>query len=74
MVYYYKGEGMCFSQETVTPEMKAAIVQALQVKAQNDENTKKFIDALKKEHIGIIYHYYNGSDSVMDVVIEARNF
>lgn len=73
VVYYYKGEGMYFSQENVTQEMKAQIVQTMQTQAQNDANTKKFIEALKKENVGIIYHYYNGSGMIMDVVIEARD-
>ena len=73
VVYNYKGEGLCFNQENVTPEMKVQIIQTLQTQAQNDANTKKFIEALKKEHVGIIYHYYNGSGMIMDVVIEARD-
>jgi hypothetical protein len=72
VVYSYKGEGLYFSQENVTPEMKAQIAQSLQIQAQSDPNTKKFIEALKKENVGLIYHYYN-SDSVMDVVVEARD-
>lgn len=74
VVYSYKGEGMCFSQENVTPEMKNKIVQSLQTQAQSDATTKRFIDALKKEKVGIIYHYYDVSGSVMDVVVEARDF
>lgn len=72
LVYSYKGEGMYFSQNNVTPEMKNQIIQALQAQAQSDSSTKKLIEALKKENVGIIYHYFNSSDMVMDVVIEAR--
>lgn len=72
LVYSYKGEGMYFSQNNVTPEMKNQIIQALQTQAQSDLSTKKLIEALKKENVGIIYHYFNSSDMVMDVVIEAR--
>lgn len=73
VTYYVKGtDEMYFSKELITPEMKNQIVQAMQVQAQSDSSAKKFLAALKKENVGIIYHYFNES-GVMDVVIESRD-
>lgn len=74
VVYNFKGtEDMIFMQDKVTPEMKNNIIETLRSQAQYDKSVERFISALKKEGIGIIYHYYNGQSSVMDVVIEARD-
>lgn len=74
VVNYIKGSDdlYSFSQDLVTDEMKNQIVQTLQLQAQSQPSVKKFIEALKKENVGIIYHY-NTSNSVMDVVVEARD-
>ena len=74
VVNYIKGSDdiYSFGQDLVTDEMKNQIVQALRLKAQSQPSVKKFIEALKKENVGIIYHYYT-SESVMDVVVEARD-
>lgn len=73
IVYYIKGtDEMYFSQDNVTPEMKEQLVQSLLMKSESDASAKKFMEALKKENVGIIYHYLNSSNMVMDVVIEAR--
>lgn len=74
VVHYYKGSDdiYSFSQDLVTDEMKSQIIQTLELQAQLQPSVKKYIEALKKENVGIIYHY-NTSKSVMDVVIEARD-
>lgn len=53
--------------------MKDQLINALQLKAQIEPGFKKFIDTMKEENIGIIYHYYNSLDMTMDVVIEASD-
>ena len=74
VVYYIKGtEDMSFCQDDATPEMKYQIVRTLQIQAQNNESMKKFIEALKKENIGVLYHYYTSSDQVMNIVVEAED-
>lgn len=74
VVNYIKGSDdiYSFSQELVTDEMKNQIVQALKQQAQSQPQVKKYIEAMKKENVGIIYHY-STSNSVMDVVIESRD-
>lgn len=72
VVYDIMGtEEMFFSQDFVTSEMKNQLVQTLQIKAQNDPSVEKFIAELKKENIGVIYHYFNSLDMSMDVIIES---
>ena len=60
------------SQDMVTPELKQGVISALRTNASKDVSVKKFLDALKKNGTGIIYHYYvPGSTSTMDVIIES---
>lgn len=71
--YIIKGtEDMIFSQDAVTPEVKKHLAESLKLEAQSDGKKKKFIDALKKENVGIIFHYFNSSGS-MDVIVEASD-
>lgn len=72
IVYYFKGsDGMYFSQDNVTAEVKNQIVQTLRLQAENDASIKNLLSALKKAGVGMIYHYYV-SDSFMDIVIDAN--
>ena len=58
------------SQENATPELKQELISALHTSASKDASLKKFLEALKKNGTGIIYHYYApGSPSTMDVII-----
>lgn len=71
--YIMGSDDLCFfSQDLVTDEMKSKMVQSLQLQAQTQPSVKKFLEALKKEGVGIIYHYTT-SNSAMDVVIEAKD-
>ena len=74
IVYNFKGpDGMYFNQTNVTDEMKNQIVQTLNMQAQSDKETDKLLSALKESGVGIIYHYYGDSESVMDVIIESSD-
>lgn len=54
-------------------ESKKQIISSLQVQASMDKDTRKFIDALKKSGVGVIYHYYvPGSDTALDIVIHSH--
>lgn len=57
VVHYYKGSDdiYSFSQDLVTDEMKNQIIP-LELQAQLQPSVKKYIEALKKENVGIIYH------------------
>ena len=71
VMYNYKGDesSYSFNQTLVTNEIKNGIIEELRLRASNDKNMQKFINALKTQHVGIIYHYYTSSSS-MDVIIE----
>ena len=74
VVYSCEGtDEMYFSQDFVTPEIKEQLLQTLQARVQSDASAEKFIEALKEENVGIIYHYYNSLDMMMDVTIEASD-
>ena len=60
------------SQDKATPELKQELISSLRTSASTDPSVKQFLDALKKNGTGIIYHYYApGSPSTMDVIIES---
>ena len=75
IIYCLKGkEGVhYFNQSMVTDELRQQTIEALKLNMKAEVQFAKFVDALKSEGIGIIYHYYvpgeNGSS--MDVVIES---
>ena len=73
VIYNYEDtDGSYMNQDNVTPEMKNNIVQTLRTQAQIDSSISNFLEALRKESVGIIFHYYTSSGNVMDVVIEAN--
>ena len=71
VTYTYKGNSSIhtFDQSLVTDEMKTQIVNELNNQAMWNKEIKKFINAMKKKHVGLIYHYYT-DNSHMDVIIK----
>ena len=71
VVYYIEGtEGMHFSQDNVTAEMKNNIVQDLRINSEYDFSIAELLSDMKECGVGFIYHYYT-SDSFMEIVIKA---
>ena len=72
--YDYKGDDSMhyFSQDLVDDAAKDEIVNELRANAARDKNVDKFIKALKKKHVGIIYHYFTDS-SAMDIVVSSND-
>ena len=74
VTYFYEcDENMYFpSRDKATPELKQELISSLRTRASTDPSVKQFLDALKKNGTGIIYHYYApGSPSTMDIIIES---
>lgn len=76
VIYYVEGDSDLyqFSNDLVTENMKDEMVYEMLSNAKKDASVKKFVDALIKLHIGVVYHYYTSSGSMMDVVLESERF
>lgn len=76
VIYYVEGDSDLyqFSNDLVTEDLKNHMVSETLSNAKKDASVKKFVDALIKLHIGVVYHYYTSSGSMMDVVLESERF
>ncbi|MCQ2316725.1 MAG: hypothetical protein MJZ85_08620 [Bacteroidales bacterium] len=76
VIYHVEGDSDLyqFSNDLVTEDLKNHMVSETLSNAKNNASVKKFVDALIKLHIGVVYHYYTSSGSTMDVVLESERF
>ena len=73
VTYDIKYEYLYLISPESIPTVKSTVIQTLRQQSQFDDSSKDLLDAMKKEGIGIIYHYYNDSGSPIDIVIESSD-